>query len=222
MNIDNYKEILHQLNQNVQLIAVSKTKPETDIEQLYRLGQRHFGENKAQELKRKYENLPKDIAWHFIGHLQTNKIKYIISFVHLIHSIDSFKLLEEVNKQALKCNRIVPCLLQFHIATEETKFGFSFSECEEMLQNPEFKNLKNIKIVGVMGMATQTDNNTLIHQEFHQLHSYFNLLKQKYFLESDFTEISMGMTHDYPIAMEEGATLIRIGSLIFGERNYNI
>jgi len=223
MNIQKYQKIKHEIPENVRLIAVSKTKPESDILQLYELGQRIFGENKAQELKQKHENLPKDIAWHFIGHLQTNKIKYIIPFVHLIHSIDSFNLLKEVNKQALKNNRQVSCLLQFHVATEETKYGFSFQEAVEMLQNPEFENLKNVSIVGIMGMASLTDDRSQIRREFSTLYSFFEKLKATYFKGKDsFKEISMGMTDDYDIAIEEGATLIRVGSAIFGERNYNI
>lgn len=223
MNIDKYKEIRSSLPQNVQLIAVSKTKPESDIQALYALGQRHFGENKAQELKKKHEDLPKDICWHFIGHLQTNKIKYIIPYVHLIHSIDSYKLLEEVNRQAEKHQRKVACLLQFHIATEETKFGFSWGECEEMLQQYDLHSLKNVEVVGVMGMASLTDNVAQIHQEFATLHDYFIRLKTRYFQTQDsFKELSMGMTDDYPIAVEEGSTMVRVGSAIFGARNYHL
>lgn len=223
MNVDKYQGICRSLPPHVQLIAVSKTKPESDIEAAYALGQRHFGENKAQELKKKYEDLPKDIRWHFIGHLQTNKIKYIIPFVHLIHSIDSYKLLEEVNRQAEKHQRRVACLLQFHIATEETKFGFSWEECEEMLQQHDLHSLKNVEIVGVMGMASLTENRGQIHHEFATLHDYFTRLKTKYFTTQDsFKELSMGMTDDYPIAVEEGSTMIRVGSAIFGKRNYNL
>lgn len=223
MNVEKYQEILKSLPPHVQLVAVSKTKPESEIETAYALGQRHFGENKAQELKQKYEDLPKDICWHFIGHLQTNKIKYIIPFVHLIHSIDSYKLLEEVNRQAAKHNRKVACLLQFHVATEETKFGFSWEECEEMFTQNDVSALENIEIVGVMGMASLTDNTAQIHKEFATLHDYFTRLKTKYFANQDsFKELSMGMTDDYPIAVEEGSTLVRVGSAIFGARNYNI
>lgn len=223
MNIEKYQEIKQNLPQNVTLIAVSKTKPATDIETLYHLGQRVFGENKAQELKSKYELLPKDIQWHFIGHLQTNKIKYIIPFVAMIHSIDSYKLLQEVNRLAKVHQRIVPCLLQFHIANEESKFGFSLEDCEGMLQDSQFSTLQNIQIVGVMGMATFTDNMIQVRQEFHHLQTIFTYLKENYFSNNEcFKEISMGMTDDYPIAIEEGSTLIRIGSAIFGERNYNI
>jgi len=219
INIENYNSILDRLPQYVQLIAVSKNKPVKDIEALYQYGQRRFGENKAQELKDKYPQLPSDIEWHFIGHLQSNKIKYIIPIVSLIHSIDSQTLLEEVNKHALKNGRVVPCLLQFHIAEEESKFGFTLSECEKMLQSEKFENLKNITIHGVMGMATLTENSEQIRTEFHCLHTIFEQLKEKYFKNAvEFKEISMGMTDDFPIAIEEGSTMVRIGSAIFGER----
>ena len=221
MNLQAYHNIKDTLPEGVRLIAVSKTKPEEDIMMLYNEGQRLFGENKAQELKGKYEHLPKDIEWHLIGHLQTNKIKYIAPFVSMIHSIDSYELLKEVNKHAIKHERVLKCLLQFHIAQEETKFGFLMDECEAMLNNPGFGDLQNIKICGVMGMASLTDNQEQIHREFHTLHEYFNLLKTKYFSHNpDFKELSMGMSEDYPIAIEEGSTLVRVGSAIFGARNY--
>jgi hypothetical protein len=223
MNIEKYDEIRASLPEGVCLIAVSKFKPAEDIALLYQHGHRAFGENHAQEMKAKHEQLPQDIEWHFIGHLQTNKIKYIAPYVALIHSIDSFPLLKEVNKAAVKNNRFIPCLLQFHIADEETKFGFSLEECEEMLQSPDFQELKNVKIHGVMGMATFTDNQEQVRREFHHLHDIFQHLKTLYFSQDpDFKEISMGMTDDYPIAIEEGSTLIRIGSAIFGPRNYNV
>lgn len=221
MNKDNYLSVKNSLPDNVKLIAVSKTKPAAEIMELYEAGQLHFGENKAQELKAKYEILPKDIEWHFIGHLQTNKIKYILPFVKLIHSIDSYKLLKEVDKQAVKTNRIIPCLLQFFIATEETKFGFTLDECEEMLNDAPFKSLQNIEIQGVMGMATFTDNQAQIRNEFKNLRRYFEILKDRYFKnQQSFKEISMGMTDDYLLAIQEGSTMVRIGSAIFGERNY--
>ena len=221
MNIQAYHNINDSLPEGVRLIAVSKTKPEEDIMTLYNEGQRIFGENKAQELKGKYEHLPKDIEWHLIGHLQTNKIKYIVPFVSMIHSIDSYELLKEVNKHAIKHERVLNCLLQFHIAQEDTKFGFLLDECEAMLNDPGFADLKNVKICGVMGLASLTDNQEQIHREFHTLHQYFNLLKDNYFDNNpDFKELSMGMSHDYPIAIEEGSTLIRVGSAIFGARNY--
>lgn len=223
MNIEKYDEIRASLPDNVRLIAVSKFKPAEDIALLYQHGQRAFGENHAQEMKAKHEVLPKDIEWHFIGHLQTNKIKYIAPYVALIHSIDSFSLLKEVNKYAMKNERTIPCLLQFHIADEETKFGFSWEECEEMLQSPEFQELKNVKIHGVMGMATFTDDQEQVRREFQHLHQIFEDLKIQFFSQNpDFKELSMGMTEDYPIAIAEGSTLIRIGSAIFGPRNYNV
>ena len=193
-------------------------RPVEQIEMLYRAGQRVFGENRPQEMKTKHEALPKDIEWHFIGHLQSNKIKYIAPFVSLIHSIDSFSLLQEVNRHAEKNNRIIPCLLQFFIAQEATKHGLAWEECKEMLENPLFSNLKNVKVTGVMGMATFTDDKTLIREEFKKLHKYFTLLKTQYLSnDPDFKEISMGMSDDYEIAIEEGSTIVRIGSAIFTE-----
>ena len=219
INTENYLSIKNTIPETVQLIAVSKTKPIEDIAEAYLAGQRLFGENKAQELKVKYEALPKDIEWHFIGHLQSNKIKYIAPFVSLIHSIDSFKLLEEINRYAQKNNRTISCLLQFHIATEDTKFGFDMNECEAMLQSAEYKSLAHVEIAGVMGMATYTENEELIRKEFKQLFANFSYLKEKHFADKNcFKEVSMGMTGDYPLAIEEGSTMIRIGSAIFGER----
>lgn len=218
LNIINIKE---KLPAHVQLVAVSKTKPANLITEAYLAGQLFFGENKAQEMAEKAGLLPKDISWHFIGHLQTNKIKYIIQFVSLIHSVDSAKLLIYINKEAEKHNRIVDCLLQFYIATEESKFGFNLEEANSLLSSDEFKNLKNIRLLGIMGMATYTDNEMIIRNEFKQLKLYFNILKQNYFMDSPwFKEISMGMSGDYQIAIEEGSTMIRVGSSIFGERNY--
>lgn len=223
MNIEKYQEILNQLPEQTKLIAVSKTKPASDISMLYDAGQRAFGENKAQEMKTKHDALPQDIQWHFIGHLQTNKIKYIAPFVSLIHSIDSEDLLTEVNKQALKNNRVIPCLLQFHIAAEETKSGFTLPECEQMLEDSNFPTLGNVRICGVMGMATFTDDMTQVRREFKNLHTIYETLKQKYFAQNqDFKECSMGMTDDYPVAEEEGSTMIRVGSAIFGPRNYAV
>lgn len=207
----------------VTLVAVSKTKPVSDLQECYDAGQRIFGENKALEMRDKHEQLPKDIQWHFIGHLQTNKIKYIIPFVSLIHSIDSFGLLEAVNKEALKRERKVDCLLQFHIAQEETKFGLSLEEAEEILQSNDYQNFSNIRICGVMGMATFTDDVDQVKNEFRRLKYIFDFLKEKYFKCSEhFKEISMGMSDDYSIAIEEGSTMVRIGSKIFGARNYAI
>lgn len=208
---------------NVTLIAVSKTKPVADLQEAYDAGQRIFGENKALEMRDKYQELPKDIQWHFIGHLQTNKIKYIAPFVTLIHAIDSLSLLEAVNKEAVKNNRIIDCLLQFHIAQEETKFGLDIEEAKSLLESESFKNLKNINICGVMGMATFTDDVVQVRNEFKNLRNIFEALKENYFKANDsFKEISMGMSDDYPIAIEEGATMVRVGSKIFGARNYNV
>ncbi|MBO7493150.1 MAG: YggS family pyridoxal phosphate-dependent enzyme [Bacteroidales bacterium] len=223
MNIEKYDEIRASLPAGVRLVAVSKFKPAEDISALYQHGQRVFGENHAQEMKAKHEILPKDIEWHFIGHLQTNKVKYIAPYVSLIHSIDSLDLLKEVNKQAVKNNRVIPCLLQFHIAEEETKFGFSLDECKIMLDSADYQELKNVKIHGVMGMATFTDNQEQVRREFQHLRRIFQELKSTYFAQNpDFKEISMGMSEDYPIAVEEGSTLVRIGSAIFGPRDYSI
>jgi pyridoxal phosphate enzyme (YggS family) len=219
MNLNQYYNIKNELPESTKLIAVSKTKPVEDILTLYQEGQRVFGENRALELRDKQEVLPKDIEWHFIGHLQSNKIKYIAPFVHLIHSVDSFELLQEIDKQAQKHNRVIPCLIQFYIADEVTKFGFDLNEAIQMLSSEHFKELQHVKVVGVMGMGTFTDNREQTRQEFKHLADIFKTLKEKYFLnDPDFKEISMGMTDDYQIAIEEGSTMIRIGSAIFGSR----
>ena len=216
MNTAHYHSIANSLPPAVKLVVVSKMRPAAQIEALYNAGHKIFGENRPHELKAKYELLPKDIEWHFIGHLQTNKIKYIAPFVALIHSVDSFSLLQEINRHAEKNNRVIPCLLQFFIAQETTKHGLSWEECEEMLKSPVFSTLKNIKIAGVMGMATFTDDKRLIREEFKKLHGYFMQLKAGYFLHHpDFKDISMGMSEDYGIAIEEGSTMVRIGSAIF-------
>ncbi|HON53645.1 MAG TPA: YggS family pyridoxal phosphate-dependent enzyme [Bacteroidales bacterium] len=216
----NIRKIKESIPNHVLLVAVSKTKPVSDIMQAYEIGIKDFGENKVQELVAKYEQLPKDIRWHFIGHLQTNKVKYIAPFVSLIHGIDSLKLLQAINKEAIKCNRIIPCLLQFHIAQEETKFGLSLQEAHEILQSHEFTTLHNIQINGVMGMASYVDDSKQIQQEFKELYLIYKELKQKYFNNSEyFCQLSMGMSQDYTIAIEQGSTIIRIGSTIFGERN---
>lgn len=220
---DNLNKIRAMLPSDVTLIAVSKTKPVSDLQEAYDAGQRIFGENKALEMRDKYQELPKDIQWHFIGHLQTNKIKYIAPFVTLIHSIDSLSLLEAVNKEALKNDRVIDCLLQFHIAQEDTKFGLDIDEAKQLLESENYKNQKNIRIVGVMGMATFTDEVTQIRNEFKTLKDIFDFLKVNYFKDNDsFKEISMGMSDDYPIAIEEGATMVRVGSKIFGARNYSV
>ena len=220
MNISqNIEQVLKSIPENVKLIAVSKTKPNEAIIEAYEGGYKIFGENKPQELKGKFETLAKDIEWHFIGHLQTNKVKYIAEFVHLIHAVDSIKLLKEINKQALKHNRVINCLLQFHIAEEESKFGYNLSEAKVMLESEEFKNLGNINIVGVMGMATFTEDKNQVRSEFKQLKANFDLLKLDFFQDkADFTEISMGMSGDYQLAIEEGSTIVRVGSSIFGTR----
>ena len=208
---------------DVTLIAVSKTKPVSDLQEAYDAGQRIFGENKALEMRDKHQSLPSDIQCHFIGHLQTNKIKYIASFVTLIHAIDSLSLLEAVNKEAVKNNRVIDCLLQFHIAQEDTKFGLDIEEAKALLESDSFKDLKNINICGVMGMATFTDNTVQVRNEFKTLKNIFDSLKENYFKDNEaFKEISMGMSDDYTIAIEEGATMVRVGSKIFGLRNYNV
>jgi PLP dependent protein len=216
----NIKSLKLQIPSSVKLVAVSKTKPVSDILEAYNAGQRIFGENRVGEILAKKDQLPADIEWHLIGHLQTNKVKSVISSVSLIHSIDSFRLLKTINDEALKMNRIVNCLLQFHIATEETKFGFSIEEALKMMDSEEFSNLRSVSICGVMGMATFTDDKTLISGEFRSLAGYFRLLKEQFFNNSpEFLEISMGMSGDFRIAIGEGSTMVRIGSLIFGERN---
>lgn len=221
MITENLQQIWKELPDDVRLVAVSKYHPQEAIEEAYRAGQRIFGESKVQEMTAKYEALPKDIEWHFIGHLQTNKIKYMIPYVSLIHGIDSYKLLMEVDKQAAKVSRRVDCLLQIHIAKEETKFGFSFEECSCMLQQEEWKRLEHIRICGLMGMATNTDDVEQIKLEFRSLGRFFTEAKATWFAnESSFKELSMGMSHDYHEAIDARSTLVRIGSKIFGERNY--
>lgn len=214
---ENIQKIKENLPETVTLVAVSKTQPNKAIIEAYQTGQRVFGENKVQELVAKYESLPKDIEWHMIGHLQSNKVKYIAPFVHLIHGIDSFKLLAEVNKHALSNHRIINVLLQVFIAKEETKFGFSEEEIIDLLNSKAFQELKNIKVVGLMGMATNTDNEQQIRNEFKGLKKLFLQLQTSNF---KLQTLSMGMSSDYKIAIEEGSTMIRIGSSIFGERNY--
>ena len=208
------------LPKHTRLVAVSKTKPESDILIAYNSRQRIFGENKVQELSNKQPQLPSDIEWHFIGHLQSNKVKYIAPFVSLIHGVDSLKLLKEINKQALKNNRTIDCLLQFHIASEESKFGLNYDEASQILNSEPHSLMNNINIAGVMGMATYTNDETIIRKEFKHLADIFNMLKQEFFQQTEnFHEISMGMSDDYTIAIEEGSTLVRIGSAIFGARN---
>lgn len=221
----NIKEIINEIKselpQSTRLVAVSKFHPAEAISEAYDGGQRIFGESKVQELEEKYKVLPKDIEWHFIGHLQTNKVKYIAPYISMIHAVDSYKLLCEINKQAQKANRVIKCLLEIHIAKEESKYGFSFESCRQMLDTEDWKGLENVSVCGVMGMATFTDDDTEIRNEFKSLHDFFTELKNSYFSNDDnFREISMGMSDDYPIAIEEGSTMIRVGSKIFGVRNY--
>jgi len=220
---ENIEQIKSTLSPATRLIAVSKTKPVEMLQEAYDCGQRLFGENKALEMRDKHAVLPDDIEWHFIGHLQTNKIKYIISFVRLIHSIDSLSLLMAVDKEAAKHDRVVDCLLQFHIATEETKFGLNLDEARQLLESDEYRHLHHVRLVGVMGMATNTDDRDQVRREFHCLKQIFDTLKCDYFPNSNsFKELSMGMSHDYTIAAEEGSTLVRVGSSIFGAREYGV
>ena len=215
---DNLLQIKQSLPTSVTLVAVSKTKPMADLMQAYDAGQRIFGENKIQEMVEKYEQMPKDIAWHMIGHVQSNKVKFMAPFVALIHGVDSLKLLEEINKQALKNNRIIDCLLQIHIAEEETKFGLNEAELIELLQSDTFKNLHNIKVIGLMGMATFTENQSQIRKEFQQLKTIFDNNQQPTTDNCQLTTLSMGMSGDYQLAIECGSTMVRIGSSIFGGR----
>jgi hypothetical protein len=214
------EEIEHNLQlHNTKLIAVTKTHPLDVLQEAYNIGLRSFGENKVQELVGKAEVLPKDIEWHLIGHLQSNKVKYIAPFIYMIHSVDSFKLLQEINKEAKKNNRIIKCLLQIYIANEETKFGLDETELMNLLKNPELEQLENIKIDGLMGMATNTDDQAIIKNEFHSLSDLFKELSTTITKKNiEWKEISMGMTSDYKLAAEQGSTMVRIGSAIFGSR----
>jgi PLP dependent protein len=213
------KQVQAQLPEHVVLIAVSKTKPIADLQAAYDAGQRHFGENKVQEMVEKAQLLPNDIHWHLIGHLQTNKVKYMAGFVHLIHGVDSLKLLIEINKQAKKVNRIQDILLQFYIAQEDTKFGLDISEAQEILNSIDFQQLKHIRVCGVMGMASNTSNEKQVASEFRNLKQIFDELQTKYFPKQDtFKEISMGMSGDYQLAIANGSTMVRVGSKIFGGR----
>ena len=220
INTNKYQEIINELKGKATLVAVSKTKPVEDILELYNLGQRDFGENYVQELVGKYEQLPKDIRWHYIGHLQSNKVKYIAPFVHLIHGVDSLSLLKEINKQAIKNNRTIDCLLQIHIAKEETKFGLDHHELETILTG-DLAALKNIRICGLMGMASFSTNMDLVRAEFNYLKSLFDRYTPLLIANCQLPILSMGMSSDYKLAIEEGSNMVRIGSLLFGERNYN-
>lgn len=216
----NLLKIKSSLPENVTLVAVSKTKPVSDLMQAYEAGQRIFGENKIQEMVEKWEQMPKDIQWHMIGHVQTNKVKFMAPFVTLIHGVDSLKLLQEINKQAQKNSRVIDCLLQIHIADEETKFGFDEEELEILLNSTEFQEMKNIRILGLMGMATFTDNQEKIKQEFKHLKSIFDSIQMQKVSTLNLSTLSMGMSGDYKLAIECGSNMIRVGSSIFGERNY--
>lgn len=218
INTKKYQEIITELNGKATLVAVSKTKPAEEIQALYDLGHRDFGENYVQELADKYEQLPKDIRWHFIGHLQSNKVKYIAPFVHLIHGVDGLSLLKEINKQALKNNRIIDCLLQVHIAREETKFGLNSDELQALLSS-SLSELKNIHICGLMGMASFSNNLDRISAEFQYLKSLFDKYAALPTANCQLQTLSMGMSADYKIALEEGSNMVRIGSLLFGDRN---
>lgn len=212
----NLKKIRETLAEGVALVAVSKTKPNADLQEAYDAGQRIFGENKIQEMVQKWETLPTDIQWHMIGHVQRNKVKYMAEFVALIHGVDSFRLLKEINKQAKKHNRVIHCLLQMHIAEEDTKFGLNDTELNEIISSEEFQTLENIKVVGLMGMATFTQNQEQVRREFRQLKSTYTSLQEKV---ENITVLSMGMSGDYQMAIEEGSNMVRIGSSIFGARN---
>lgn len=219
--VDNIKLIREEIPQNVKLIAVSKTKPVEDILEVYNSGHKIFGENKPQELRDKEAVMPKDIEWHFIGHLQTNKVKYIAPFVSLIHGVDSLKVLSEINKQAIRNERVIDCLIQIDIAHEETKFGLFEDQARELLNSDVFFSMKNVRICGVMGIGSITDDLNKTRREFKELKTTFHKLKEEFFLKEDsFSEVSMGMSSDYSLAIEEGSTMVRIGSSIFGERDY--
>ena len=218
---ENIHQVLSTLPEGVRLVAVSKFHPVEALQEAYNAGQRIFGESKVQELTAKYEQLPADIEWHFIGHLQTNKVKYIAPFVSLIHGVDTYKLLCEINRQGQRVGRIIPCLLQLHVAQEETKFGFTPEECLQMLSEGEWRTLPYVSIRGLMGMASNTDDAEQVSREFATLSSVFTHVKTQFFADrKEFSELSMGMSDDYPLAIEQGSTLVRVGSRIFGERNY--
>lgn len=218
---ENLNKIKSTLPEHVTLVAVSKTKPVSDLMEAYNAGQRVFGENKIQEMSEKHEQMPKDIEWHMIGHVQSNKVKYMSSFVRLIHGVDNLKLLKEINKQGKKHNRVIDCLLQIKIAEEDSKFGMSFQEALEIIESKAFSELKNIKIVGVMGMATFTDDENQIKKEFSFLKDAFDELKKLQTANCELQTVSMGMSGDYELAIACGSNMIRVGSSIFGSRNYN-
>ena len=214
-------EVRATVKQGVELVAVSKFHPAVLIKEAYDQGQRIFGESRVQELQAKHEALPADIQWHFIGHLQPNKVKYIAPYISLIHAVDSYKLLAEINKQAAKHDRVIPCLLELHIAQEESKYGFTPEACTALLEDGAWRALKNVQIAGLMCMASNTPDMVQVRSEFHQASVYFDELKQRFFADDPhFCERSWGMSHDYDVAMDEGATLVRVGTAIFGEREY--
>lgn len=219
MNItENIQKIKAEIPQHVSLVAISKTKPENDILEAYNAGQRLFGENKIQEMTEKWEKLPKDIKWHMVGHVQRNKVKYMAEFVELIHAVDSLKLLREIEKQAAKYDRTINCLLQIKIAEEDTKYGIDVDEAESILESADYQEMSHVKVIGLMGMATLTENEEKIKSEFSYLKTTFEDLRSRY---NSFTTLSMGMSGDYKIAIDCGSTMIRVGSSIFGEREYN-
>jgi PLP dependent protein len=219
---ENISRLRKEIPEQVTLVAVSKTMPVELIREAYESGQRVFGENRVQELIEKHKVLPQDIEWHLIGHLQTNKVRYITPFISLIHSVDSLKLLSEINREALRANRRINCLLQLRIAREESKFGLQFPDALQILESGEYKDFQHIRLTGVMGMATYTSDERQIREEFLQLARYFQEIKARYFAGIDsFRELSMGMSGDYELALKAGSTIVRIGTLIFGERNYN-
>jgi PLP dependent protein len=219
--IENLRKVQEEIPGNIKVVMVTKTRSIPEMLEVYNAGYKVFGENKAQELSKKQPLLPSDIEWHFIGHLQTNKVRLITPFIHTIHSIDSFKLLKEVDKEAKRSDRMIRCLLQFYIATEETKFGLDIEEARELLGQWKEHNMQNVLITGLMGMASFSDDQELILSEFRTIKSYFNLLKTEYFGESEeFKEISIGMSSDYLLAISEGSTMLRLGTVIFGERRY--
>ncbi len=214
-------EVRATVKQGVELVAVSKFHPAALIKEAYDQGQRIFGESRVQELQTKHEVLPTDIQWHFIGHLQPNKVKYIAPYISLIHAVDSYKLLAEINKQAAKHDRVIPCLLELHIAQEDSKYGFTPEACTALLEDGAWRALKNVQIAGLMCMASNTPDMVQVRSEFHQARVYFDELKQRFFADDPhFCERSWGMSHDYDVAMDEGATLVRVGTAIFGEREY--
>lgn len=217
---ENLHKIKSKIPKGVKLVAVTKTKPIADIMEAYNAGQRDFGENKVQEMERKAAALPKDIRWHMIGHVQRNKVKYMAGFVHLIHGVDSFKLLNEINKQAAKHDRVINCLLQAHIAQESTKFGLDFNEIDTLIKSKELADLKHIKIIGLMGMATFTDDEAQVIKEFHSLRDFYESMKECTSANVNMKILSMGMSGDYELAIQEGSNMVRIGTAIFGNRNY--